>query len=189
MSAQSRRVLVLGWLASVLAGTLPALPGDERPDLLLGISAPSLHLAVGQSPDIRAEITNPGSDPVTLVLPGDRSDSGGRTPLVSWQVRVVRQARDPGAAPVRLRCGNINPLTPEEVFELEQEETRELGQWVSLPPFRAPGVYEVQLRYENRPDLEWWGIPLGAHDAGAMKRVRESTPCVLESNVLTFTVR
>jgi L-alanine-DL-glutamate epimerase-like enolase superfamily enzyme len=50
-------------------------------------------------------------------------------------------------------------------------------------------VYEVQLRYENRPDLEWIGIPLGPHDENAMKRVRQSTPVLLQSKVLTFHVR
>jgi hypothetical protein len=183
-----RRTLVVA--ACVLASGSPAVrAGGDRDDLLLGISALSLHLKVGQKPDIRAEISNPGADPAVLVLPGDRSDLGGRTPIITWRIRVIRQDREPGPEPLRIHCGNINPLRSEEVFVLKQDESRELGQWVSLPAFRVPGVYDVQLKYENRPSLEWSGLPLGPHDADAMRRVRDSTPCVLESNVLTFRVQ
>lgn len=185
---QGLKASVTAVFAIALVSVARTFADDGRTDLLLGISAPSLHLKTGQRPEVRAEVFNPGPEPAVLVLPGNRSDSGDRTPIITWNVKVVRQDRDPGPEPIRLLCGNINPLRADEVFVLEQDERRELGQWVILRPFRAPGIYEVQLKYENRPGLEWRGLPLGPHDPDAMERLRKSTPCVVESNVLTFYV-
>lgn len=190
ISDLSRKAVLVAILGGLVGRTGPALSGEEeRTHPMLGISAPSLHLKVGQRPEIRAEVSNPGPDPAVLVMPGDRSDSGGRTPIITWMIRVVRRDGEPGREPITIGCGNINPLRSEEVFVLKQDESRDLGSWVNLPPFRAPGVYEVQLKYENRPSLEWSGLPLAPHDADAMERVRNSTPCVLVSNALTFKVQ
>ena len=185
------RRTVCALVLATLLDAAAALPsgGDKLTHLALTISAKSLDLRVGEPPVVRAEITNWGSEPVVLVLPGDRSDSGGRTPIIGWEIRVIRQDSDPGPKPLLLHCGNVNPLRRNEVFTLRPGESRDLGPWVNLHPFRAAGVYAVQFQYENQPMQKWTGLPLGPHDAEAMESLRKSTPCILASNYLTFTVR
>ena len=60
-------------------------------------------------------IINTGSTTITLVEPGDGSDLGWRTPIITWQVQVVGSVyRSPGVGV----CGNINALRPGEVFDV-----------------------------------------------------------------------
>src|SRR5262249_11969623 len=86
------------------------------------------------------------------------------------------------------RCGNINALRPEEVFELKPGGVQSLGDWIPPVWVTQTGMYRLRLRYQNDPSLKWSGIPLGAHDPGAMKRVQASTPCTALSNEVVVKV-
>lgn len=131
-------------------------------------------------------LKNGGTIPVTLVMPGDGSLSGRRTPITGWSLLPVDSDDDHPRTPPRFGgpiCGNINPLKAEEVFSLNPGESKNLGVWAGLPTRNLkPGKYRVAFYYKNDPKLKWRGIPLGAHDPKAMQRIRESTPVDLKSN-------
>jgi hypothetical protein len=131
-------------------------------------------------PDLfKVRIRNRGSGPVVLVMPGDGSEDGRRTPIVKWQVELVGSLYKP---PKVGRCGNINALVPDEVFELKPGESRLLPHWIPPVWVTQSGTYRLRLVYQNDPSLKWSGIPLGEHDRKAMLRVRGSTDCVAVSN-------
>jgi hypothetical protein len=128
------------------------------------------------------ELVNTGDRPVTLVMPGDGSGNGRRTPVLRWSV-------SPDLEKVQVMyCGNINPLRPGEVFTLAPGERKRLREWV--PPIfgAANRTYTVRLSYINDPALQWGGLELGPHDPATMQRVRESTPCQAVSNDVSITV-
>jgi hypothetical protein len=140
-------------------------------------------------------ITNTGYETATLVQPGDGSTTGWRTPIVSWSVlEMTDKAEHPLEAVPESGggCGNINRLTPDQVLDIAPGETKEVrAEWASWPsqPFGVPGKkYRMVVLYTNRPNLTWQGTPLGVHDPGAMKRVKQSTACSLVSNELVFTI-
>jgi len=124
-------------------------------------------------------VRNSGRATITLVEPGDGSGNGRRTPITTWEVELVGSSY---SAPKLGYCGNINPLTAGEVFELEPGQSHVFGSWV--PPVFAtePGTYRVRFKYVNDPLLRWGGIPLSEHDPKAMQRVRTSTACSALSN-------
>jgi hypothetical protein len=128
------------------------------------------------------ELVNTSDRPVTLVMPGDGSGYSWRTPIMEWSV-------SPEPQPVQLvRCGNINPLRPQEVVTLAPGDRRQLREWV--PPIFgiAPGTYTLRLSYTNDPTLKWQGLALAPHDPATMQRVRESTACRAISNDVQLTV-
>lgn len=172
---------------------LSAARGEEKsPALVMQFSSPKTFLQVKEQPQVSVSITNKGEKPVTLVLPGDGSESGWRTPIVNWSViEASSKAKHPTkAVPQRvLRCGNINPLKADEVFVLAPGESKELKNWIYLEPFAKAGKYNVVFLYANRPTLKWSGLPLGEHDAKAMERVKNSTECSLVSNEVSLTIR
>jgi hypothetical protein len=114
-------------------------------------------------------------------MPGDGSESGWRTPILTW-----RTFRGP-----LVRCGNRNGLKPEEVFTLEPGEWRTLAAHCGL---RAPeplfaGRYRYTVRYENIPDLKWDGMPLRKDDPEAQDRVRRSDRVRVVSNTVEVIVK
>jgi hypothetical protein len=158
----------------------------------LHISAKETSLTLGQQPQIRATITNKGKAPVTLVLPGDGSESGWRTPLVGFSSIKTDKEKPKHPATVPLyrggRCGNVNALKSNEVFTLAPGKSKDLSGWLGFPQFPEPGTYSVVFYYSNDPELKWRGVPLGQHDPDAMKRVEKSHKCLLISNELNLTV-
>jgi hypothetical protein len=134
--------------------------------------------------EIKADITNLSDEVVTLVVPGDGSEVGWRTPIITWT--VVDATTDRLEWPLRIRCGNQNALGSDEVIRLAPGETRELDHlWL---PTAKPGKYKVALTYENRPGAKWRGWVMGLHNPIAMLRLRNSTRVVTTSNVLTLEV-
>ncbi|MCX6639039.1 MAG: hypothetical protein NTW14_00975 [bacterium] len=137
-------------------------------------------------------ITNRGGESVTLVQPGDGSDIGWRTPVVGWSVIPFDQPepehpKDPPLDRYGM-CGDINPIELTEVFTLKHQESKQLGGWVRYPKFPQPGKFRVVFYYQNIPDLEVSGIPLGRHDAAALELIKRSTTCKLISNEMIITV-
>ena len=129
-------------------------------------------------------IKNLGTRPVTLVAPGDGSVAGWRTPILHWSFLPSDswESHPAPAAGAGGRCGNINRLEPEEVFQLAPGEEKELAWWHLFTGHVEPGNYRVRLYYDNIPDMKWSGIVLPQHDVDAMQRVKNSTPVSLVSN-------
>ena len=175
------------------ANPLPHRPETASATLDLHISAKEASLTLGQQPQITATITNKGSAPVTLVLPGDGSESGWRTPLVGFSSIKTGKDKPQHPATVPLyrggRCGNVNALRSNEVFTLAPGKSKDLSAWIGLPQLPEPGTYSVVFYYANDPELKWRGVPLGRHDPDAMKRVEQSHKCLLISNELKLTVK
>jgi hypothetical protein len=171
--------LVLAFALSAAA----AEPADPtKPVIAVELKTPTPVVKKGQFPRFTIEVVNRSTRDLTLVKPGDGSECGWRTPLVSWLVEGVK--------PGRLgRCGNVNPLKPDEVFTLKPGQRISLGGWVGFPQLPGPGTYTVRFRYENRPGQKWSGLPLGKHDEGAMARVRASTPAAAVSNAVRIEVK
>jgi hypothetical protein len=128
------------------------------------------------------ELVNTGDRPVTLVMPGDGSGNGRRTPLLRWSASPDLEK------PQVLYCGNINRLRPGEVFTLAPGERKKLREWVP-PIFGVAGrTYTVRLSYINDPALQWGGLELGPHDPATMRQVRESRPCLADSTDVSSVV-
>lgn len=194
------RRLVFGFCIALLTfslglGTflgLKAIKGvPHSNDLSLRLVLDNTVLRAGEGATIKLHVTNEGSETVTLVLPGDGSGSGWRTPIVRSSIIEAGDLRPHPASPEfprTLRCGNINSLRWNEVFRLGPGETKVMDGWLDLPHFIKPGSYRVKFFYENRPRIQWLGMEMGIHNPIAMWRVRNSTECSLSSNEVLFTV-
>lgn len=202
-----RKPLVVSTFAILLTSVLLVSPGWTKPPvsstsssdgprepfipgLTLDVAFVNETLRAAEYQPVKATITNRSKSTVTLVQPGDGSNDGWRTPLVGLSILPAGDMRHPAKTPLRSgpRCGNINALRPKEVVTIEPGESVVLCEWFVRPSFAKAGRYSVVFYYTNRPDLPWKGVPLGEHDAEAMKRVRGSTPCRLVSRELVVDV-
>lgn len=185
----TKRIAIPLLFIGCLSGVPPArLAPRDSSGLILKLTAEVTTVRVMEQPKVSITI-NVGREPAVLVRPGDGSDRGLRTPLVSWIVEPVPGEGDPeGILRAVLPCGNINPVGPDAVFTLGpgDSETFSTRVWAA---FSKPGKYRVRYEYENRPAMEWGGIPLGrGHDEETLRRIRESTACKLKSNEVIFNV-
>jgi hypothetical protein len=184
---RGRRVAVRGGLAIVLwlssdVEYAVAQPGTCLAQVYPAVTPQNLSLQAGHLIDpkaLRMTIRNVGKQTIVLPLPGDGSESGLRTPIVSWSVEGL----DDGAIPQKwgVRDDNlINPLRPEEVIELAQNQEREFSSWIPPIFVKGPGRYRVKFHFINDPQPSWKGIPMRAHDAATMQRVKKeySLRCV-----------
>jgi hypothetical protein len=143
------------------------------------------------APDwIEITLRNEGRDPVMLVLPGEGSDVGARTPLIDWEIRDKdghRIQRD-GA----LFCGQRNELNSEAVFQLAPHEERRFKSEIpETYPYEKGHKYLVTFKYENRPDMKWPppSMAWAPDDPDAVQRLVNSTPCQLVSNTIELKLK
>lgn len=189
-----RRFLICGttFVLACLAATLIFLYYDyatvarQSNDLRLTLRFSATTLHVGEEVNFTATITNTGNQNVRLVLPGDGSGQGLRTPDVSMFVARNDDAARPPSYPERfLGCGTIRALTTEEIFTLAPGGSKSLGEDLSRQ-FNEPGVYRVALLYANSPSLGWQGRRVIS--PMATFGVKSSTECNLISNEVLITV-
>ena len=179
-------LVILSTLAMTGCGSNLASPpvATPTPECELHIEAPA-QIKQNSHEQLKVRINNVGAVPVTLVLPGDGSEVGWRTPLIEWSLTRLDPADSKAAPPLGIglrRCGNINRLDPREVFTIKPGENQEISQSVRLPYRMPPGKYSVVFHYSNVPNIEWRGVPLGKHEPAAMRQVKRSTPISLVSN-------
>ena len=171
------------------------LTGTEL-DLALTIRAEHARVTLGQTVRIHATLTNLGTEPVTLVDPGDGSEAGWRTPIIGWSILGPTEsdsAPPAGTHPdepplVPARGGNVNPLSRDEIFELAPGEARRLNDWIDVPRLRSEGVYRLVFYYRNDPGATVEGLPFDEHDPVALRQISDSTACALVSNEIRITV-
>jgi hypothetical protein len=161
-----------------LVGCSGEASGPE-PDLRIDLRVETPVVKLGENPRFTIYLVNDGTEAVTIVLPGDGSESGLRTPIVRWNPPFLYERR----------CGNIEALKSHEVIILGAGERTRLQKWVDRPTLSGPGKHEVSLELENIPDLKWGGIPLGEHDAAAMRKVRRTPRFKVRSNVVEVEVK
>ncbi len=122
-------------------------------------------------------LKNEGTSAVRLVMPGDGSESGWRTPILTWSATQ-------GTKPIAVRFGRhdamMNRIEASEIFSLAPGASRELGEWVLAPSLPA-GAYELRLTYRNDP-----GLTSGKTAANASDEVKhliaDTTPCEATTN-------
>jgi hypothetical protein len=95
-------------------------------------------------------LSNEGATPVGIVLPGDGSEVGWRTPVVTWSATTPKGK--PVAPKEVMRCGMMNRIEASEIVTLAPGASRVIDGWIPSPPF-APGTYDVRLTYRNDPGI------------------------------------
>jgi len=148
----------------------------DATELSLVVEPATLVVRPGKRVFVTARLINRGSRSLTLVLPGDGSRTGRRTPVIEWT--FVPGGTLPGIE----GCGNINPLKAGEVFTLTPGATQDLGSWVDPSVLPAVRKSHAVMTYWNQPALPFRGVPLGAHSEAELALLRSSEPCRISSN-------
>lgn len=178
-----RYFLIAALFVIACAFVFRTVRGGETPkvEAVLALSkAPSR----GINPRLELTLTNRGDQPVSLVLPGDGSECGARTPRLNY---IWLRDGNIVVPPVPgFTCGNVNPLRAGEVFTLQPGASRTITEWLG-PRWPVAGVYQLKLRYTNKPDARF-GDPSDPHDAAEMQKLRASTPVTVESNTIDITI-
>lgn len=127
-------------------------------------------------------LVNRRSVPVTIVLPGDGSEPGMRTPHIRWDIRDAETGERMSTG--WIGCGNIDAMRAEEIVTLAPGQRQPISVTRRL---WTPGRYRVVLRYDNDPKR---GIPRGHDDAPeVLALVHSSDRLVLASRPIEVTVR
>ena len=177
--APCMRRSLASWLSLLVLLSAACVRAPAEPSVLtIELRAEALEYRVGQAFRGSAELVNPGTEPLTVILPGDGSEVGWRTPVVRWT---------PALRPMP-RCGNTNALSADELVVLQPGQRVELD-WLDAPVFQAAGSCAVALELEHDPTLLWNGIPLGRNNPITMIRLRCLAPYRVKSNVVEVTVR
>ena len=172
----------------------PATPKAPRPGTHGIVAKLAQKKAPGKGnphPWFTVTLTNRGKRRVTLVKPGDGSRQGWRTPLIGWSTRRPGDDQKHLTKPVPwkgLRCGNINPVKNTEIVDLAPGKSLKFDTPMYRSTVDGAGTYRVVFLYQNDPSRQIRGSPLGAHEPGAVARMRRSTPCLVVSNEVTVKV-
>jgi hypothetical protein len=153
----------------------------ERPDAATGVAVevhPRRQLVrLGDRPALVVDVVNNGNKEVTLVQPGDGSQTGHRTPHVRWS----------NDGQIMRTCGNMAALKASEIFSLRPGERKRLD-WVAPPSFDRPGKYLISFHYRNDRSIGFRGELMGSHEPGAIERLQSSTPVSAYSNAVEILV-
>ncbi len=158
--------------------------------LVLTISTPRTEYREGEKIPLTITLRNAGTKALTLLQPMDGSEDGWSTPIIGWSVlKAGTDTAHPKEPQLRTggRCGNCNPLMPEDVFVLKPNETMRLNGWCGSPDL-PPGDHRLVFYYHNDPTKEKIGLPLGRDDTNALEQMRKSYPCRLMSNEIRLTI-
>lgn len=157
----------------------PDLPAPAGPVGDCGLRAT---LSADQEPRGTTKYTltlkNEGTAARTLVVPGDGSGDGRRTPMLAWS--ATRDGKPAQQLP-REHCGMMNPIEASEIFTLEPGASRAMSAWISGPSY-ARGRYEVRLRYTNDPRKQ------GAASPEIAALLAKTSACDVTSAPLTIQV-
>jgi hypothetical protein len=117
-------------------------PATHDPNLRIELKTDMPVIKDGERPRFSAELINDGAQVVSIVLPGDGSESAWRTPVVRW---------DPPPPIPGSRCGNFSRAKPSDIVVLESGKRVTL-EWIGHPSLRA-GKNRVSLELQNLPEL------------------------------------
>ena len=139
---------------------------------------------------ITGELINNGNQSIKLVLPGDGSEDGWRTPYIKWSV-----VKENGEGSKQhefefreaMRCGNVNSLNLEDIIELPPNQSIVIDEWIGYPPIpHSSGKYRIKLSYENDPKAKWEG--LGFHDKFLLCKAKRTDKIKVMSNEINVEV-
>lgn len=163
-----------------------AIETNGKDSLTLIIKSEKLQISIDSNQYVKiiATIENKGSNKIKLVLPGDGSQSGWRTPILKWSIVDLEDEAKSKYPEFSLntnpRCGNVNGLIESELVELNSGDKVLFEEWLFASIPKKLGKYRIQLFYENDPSIEWKGM--GWHDGGLMRKAKESDPIQIVSN-------
>lgn len=109
---------------------------------------------------INASIFNNSEDSIKIVLPGDGSKIGWRTPILRWSViKVSEDNNHPNDLPEYQkglgRCGNMNELKIDEIVTINPKSTLDLKGRIGVPRILGEvGSYSVKLYFLNDPNYK-----------------------------------
>lgn len=179
---------ILNVLALLLCVTI-AYGGD----ITLELSPTKVSITPKKLPRLTATIRNGSDRVITLVLPGDGSEAGLRTPITGWSFLPAqppnRRREHPPQIPSQPPRGfsDVNPLTRSEVFTLKPGNTKSFEVWVRMSNLPT-GRYRAVYYYVNDPTKRLQGYPLGPNETGAEEIMAKSTSCQLISNEIIVNV-
>lgn len=190
--------------ATIFFFTLALLPqiSGAGDGLRLVISGPN-EVKLGEAVEFKAALVNDSKDRTyRLVMPGDGSGVGWRTPIVGWTVTAEATGQEwksgylfqafapPERAIAGGRCGNVNALEESEIFSLAPGQTAALEGFLNRQAnAQKKGKYRIKLKYTNDPHKELKGIPLGEHSQEALQQIKRSDAVELESNEIVVNVK
>jgi hypothetical protein len=129
-------------------------------------------------------LVHQGPEPIVVVMPGDGSPFGWRTPSVKW---IVEREDGTRVVPRLFGCGTLNQVLAEDIRELAPGEDMTFTEWIGTPQFDGPGTYAVSVHMINDPEIgRDSAYPTGP--ASVMEAMRSSTPFSVTSNRLTVTI-
>lgn len=146
------------------------------PSLALELQPSVIEFPGDGSQTINAHLTNTGTQPVTILLPGDGSESGWRTPILSWCPPPPRFGR----------CGNRNTVRASDFVELQPGQSVRL-EYLGFLNIDKPGTYHMCLVLKNDPTMEWGGLAFGP-ERKSKKRARQTPAYRVISNTIEIRI-
>lgn len=158
----------------------PPLPPRPTADLRLTIIGAKEKLLLGDTLTLTFKLTNAGSTPLLVLPPLDGSHEGWRFPRCRL---TVRDEREQDRTPRLLRCGNTNPLKPDDFLRLKAgEELQVLRQ--GWKPDTA-GIYRLTFLYDSTDnDPRRWGGSDGPPKGLSLELLRKVASVRLETTLL-----
>ncbi|MGE0493617.1 MAG: hypothetical protein AB7S38_30690 [Vulcanimicrobiota bacterium] len=150
-------------------------------ELVVGAKGPTT-VKVGDNIELEAWLINRGKRTVTVVKPGDGSESAWREPYVYFSAE--RRQGDRWTAVKRHgigRCGLYDPDWEKDRVGLEPGDKLELMSWIPGPQAffdLEPGQYRFRVHYE---------FAEGEHGKGRPKEVKATLTVVSEPIEVTVT--
>jgi len=131
------------------------------------------------------DLKNEGKQAVKLVVAGDGSSAGWRTPIITWTATQNGKAATPE---VFGRCGLTNPLTVQEIFILAPGQSKTMTDWLDPVPF-TKGTFELRVHYKNDPALASKEGKGQAAFGDVQKAFAATSACEVTSNALKVTFK
>jgi len=140
-----------------MVDTLRRVTEPERYDLSLRIEPAMIVLRRKEKLRVTARLTNNGTRPLTLVLPGDGSRMARRTPIVEWLFTPS------GKLSGFEGCGNINELQSGDVFTLDPVNAFNHPQY-NNPNTTIGNVNYGKVTSAHDPRTIFYGWPIVLND-------------------------
>jgi len=180
MTAAKRPIIVLALLAATVV----------QSNVTLKIDLPKTTVGVGEHVVAKGSIINGSRRSLHLIDVLDGSAWHWCNPKVGWSI-VSGDEKHP-ATPPKLnmpRCGNVNPLVPENFFTLEPGKDHRLAvEWAPVI-FEKAGIYRVKFHYQIEKGMELRKLDGPSTPEELRRRYLTATPVNLVSNEVTVTVR
>lgn len=163
-----------------------AAPGPRSgpdPELELELSGPAVRRA-GEALALRLAFRNASGRPMVVMRPLDGSLEGWREPTYDLYLRDRTAGSTFRWAFVGSRCGNVNPITPDDLVVLSPGDRRSdiVNGWaahLATAAIPRPGEYEVWVVYRFcgegghgvplGPDVSTSAVHLGVHATEALR--------------------